>query len=86
MTPFFVHPLRGVIKSLATTYSPVCSTIGAEELNDCVRKGNRCGLLAMITKRRFKIYRTNYERGTLSRKLHHEVDGGQKIIVAKSMG
>ncbi len=38
------------IKSLATTYSPVCSTIGAEELNDCVRNGNRCDLLAMITK------------------------------------
>ena len=40
-------------KSLATCYSPGAfrpSTIAAEELNDRVRNGNGCDLLAIITR------------------------------------
>jgi hypothetical protein len=48
ITPFCGEKKKGP----ATSYSPTKkfrSTIGAEELNDRVRDGNGCGLLAIVT-------------------------------------
>ena len=54
-------PAELILHRLATSYShrdKVPTTIGAQELNFCVRHGNRCDLLAMVT----RLYRVVHSK------------------------